>query len=68
MHDASGERSTFSGSPRTRWLVIVPGGTEEYPLETKLRERLADAHFAISDVSGGQTLLELPPARGPESC
>lgn len=57
VHDASGERSIQWLSP-DEWLVIVPGG-EEYPLETKLRERLADAHFAISDVSGGQTLLEL---------
>jgi len=55
--DASGERSIQWLSP-DEWLVIVPGG-EEFPLETQLRERLGDAHFAISDVSGGQTVLEL---------
>lgn len=57
VQDASGERSIQWLSP-DEWLVIVPGG-EEFPLETKLREHLGDAHFAISDVSGGQTLLEL---------
>ncbi|MGP9766106.1 sarcosine oxidase subunit gamma [Halomonas sp. AOP13-D3-9] len=57
VHDASGERSIQWLSP-DEWLVIVPGG-EEFPLETQLRERLGDAHFAISDVSGGQTVLEL---------
>ncbi|WP_386080741.1 sarcosine oxidase subunit gamma [Vreelandella sp. F11] len=55
--DASSERSIQWLSP-DEWLVIVPGG-EEFPLETQLRERLGDAHFAISDVSGGQTVLEL---------
>ena len=57
VQDASGERSIQWLSP-DEWLVIVPGG-EEFPLETQLRERLGDAHFAISDVSGGQTVLEL---------
>ncbi|WP_197567262.1 sarcosine oxidase subunit gamma [Billgrantia diversa] len=55
--DASGERSIQWLSP-DEWLVIVPGG-EVFELETRLRERLADAHYAISDVSGGQTLVEL---------
>ncbi|MDQ7728238.1 sarcosine oxidase subunit gamma family protein [Halomonas sp. SpR8] len=57
VQDASGERSIQWLSP-DEWLVIVPGG-EEFPLETKLRDYLGSAHFAISDVSGGQTLLEL---------
>lgn len=57
VQDDSGERSIQWLSP-DEWLVIVPGG-EEFPLETQLRERLGDAHFAISDVSGGQTVLEL---------
>ncbi|WP_249975572.1 sarcosine oxidase subunit gamma [Vreelandella olivaria] len=57
VQDASGERSIQWLSP-DEWLVIVPGG-EEFPLETRLRERLGSAHYAISDVSGGQTLLEL---------
>jgi sarcosine oxidase subunit gamma len=57
VQDASGERSIQWLSP-DEWLLIVPGG-EECPLETKLRDYLGSAHFAISDVSGGQTLLEL---------
>lgn len=40
------------------WLLIVPGG-EEFALEGKLREALGDAHYAIVNVSGGQTLIEL---------
>ncbi|MBB3192523.1 sarcosine oxidase subunit gamma [Halomonas cerina] len=55
--DADGERSVQWLSP-DEWLVIVPGG-EEFALEAKLREVLGDAHFAITDVSGGQTLVEL---------
>lgn len=55
--DASGERSVQWLSP-DEWLVIVPGG-EEFALENRLREALGDAHFAITDVSGGQTLVEL---------
>ncbi|WP_431024108.1 sarcosine oxidase subunit gamma [Halomonas sp. H5] len=57
VQDERGERSIQWLSP-DEWLVIVPGG-EEFELETQLRERLGDAHYAISDVSGGQTLLEL---------
>jgi len=55
--DAEGERSIQWLSP-DEWLVIVPGG-EEFTLENRLREALAGAHFAISNVSGGQTLVEL---------
>ncbi|GHE22414.1 sarcosine oxidase subunit gamma [Halomonas urumqiensis] len=61
--DESGERSIQWLSP-DEWLVIVPGG-EEFDLEGKLREALGDAHdssdnhYAIVNVSGGQTLLEL---------
>lgn len=55
--DASGERSIQWLSP-DEWLVIVPGG-EEFALEGKLRKALGDAHYAIVNVSGGQTLLEL---------
>ncbi|WP_144983700.1 sarcosine oxidase subunit gamma [Halomonas sp. C22] len=57
VQDDSGERSIQWLSP-DEWLVIVPGG-EEFPLEMALRERLGDAHYAISDVSGGQTVLEI---------
>ncbi|HSH47917.1 MAG TPA: sarcosine oxidase subunit gamma family protein [Halomonas sp.] len=55
--DASGERSVQWLSP-DEWLVIVPGG-EEFELENRLREKLGDAHFAILNASGGQTLVEL---------
>lgn len=55
--DASGERSIQWLSP-DEWLLIVPGG-EEATLEGKLREVLGDAHYAIVNASGGQTLLEL---------
>ncbi|SEL88879.1 sarcosine oxidase subunit gamma [Halomonas daqiaonensis] len=55
--DASGERSIQWLSP-DEWLLIVPGG-EEFDLEGRLRQRLGDASFAIVNVSGGQTLLEL---------
>ncbi len=55
--DATGERSVQWLSP-DEWLVIVPGG-EEFALENRLRAVLGDAHFAIIDVSGGQTLIEL---------
>lgn len=55
--DANGERSVQWLSP-DEWLVIVPGG-EELDIEQRLRDALGDAHYAIVDVSGGQTLVEL---------
>ncbi|ATG74280.1 sarcosine oxidase subunit gamma [Zobellella denitrificans] len=39
------------------WLIIVEGGREGQ-LEAQLREQLS-GHYAITDVSGGQTVLEL---------
>jgi len=39
------------------WLIIVASGTE-YDVEQKLRGALT-GHFAVSDISGAQTLLEL---------
>ncbi|SDL23850.1 sarcosine oxidase subunit gamma [Modicisalibacter muralis] len=56
-HDESGERSIQWLSP-DEWLVIVPGG-EEFELENRLREQMGDAHFAIVNVGGGQTVIEL---------
>lgn len=61
--DASGERSVQWLSP-DEWLVIVPGG-EEFELEQRLRDALGDAHYAIVDVSGGQTLVSL---EGEKAC
>jgi sarcosine oxidase, subunit gamma len=55
--DEGGERSIQWLSP-DEWLLIVPGG-EEFALEGQLREALGDAHYAIVNVSGGQTLLEI---------
>lgn len=55
--DEIGERSIQWLSP-DEWLLIVPSG-EEFLLEARLREALGDAHYAIVNVSGGQTLLEL---------
>lgn len=45
------------------WLLIVPGG-REFDTERRLRECLA-GHFAVMNVSGAQTVLELsgPAAR-----
>ncbi|TFH85508.1 sarcosine oxidase subunit gamma family protein [Billgrantia azerbaijanica] len=57
VQDAEGVRSVQWLSP-DEWLLIVPGG-EEFELENRLRAALDDAHFAISNVSGGQTLVEL---------
>jgi sarcosine oxidase subunit gamma len=39
------------------WLIIVAGG-KEAQTEENLRANLS-GHFAVSDVSGGQTILEL---------
>ncbi|WP_275287863.1 sarcosine oxidase subunit gamma [Halomonas elongata] len=55
--DASGERSVQWISP-DEWLLIVPGG-EEFELENRLRGALGDAHFAITNVGGGQTVIDL---------
>ena len=61
--DESGQRSIQWLSP-DEWLLIVPGG-EEFTLEGQLREALGGArdtsvkHYAIVNVSGGQTLIEL---------
>jgi len=39
------------------WLIIVEGGIEA-ALEDKLRQFL-NGHFAVSDISGAQTMLEI---------
>ena len=41
----------------TEWLVTVEGGTEA-GVEARLRQTL-NGHFAVVDVSGGQTLVRL---------
>ncbi|MBF2964753.1 sarcosine oxidase subunit gamma family protein, partial [Pseudomonas aeruginosa] len=55
---ASGETSLQWLAP-DEWLLIVPGG-EEYAVEQRLRQALGEElHYAVVNVSGGQTLLEL---------
>jgi sarcosine oxidase, subunit gamma len=54
---ASGETSLQWLSP-DEWLLIVPSG-EEFATEQKLRAALEGQHFAIVNVSGGQTIVEL---------
>jgi sarcosine oxidase subunit gamma len=39
------------------WLIIIEGGTEA-AIEDKLRQTLT-GHFAVSDISGAQTMLEI---------
>ncbi len=51
-----GESSIQWTSP-DEWLIIVPGGSE-FATEMRLRECLG-GHFAVINVSGGQTVLEL---------
>lgn len=57
VSDSSGEISAQWLSPE-EWLLIVPEG-REFELENRLRAALGAAHFAIVNVSGAQTLLEL---------
>lgn len=52
----NGEASMYWLAPN-EWLVIVGAGTE-FEIETRLRQTLR-GHFAIVDVSGGQTLVRL---------
>ncbi len=53
---ASGETQVYCLSPN-EWLLVVVGGTEA-ELERCLRESL-NGHFAVVDLSGGQTLMNL---------
>ncbi|EIV8403601.1 sarcosine oxidase subunit gamma [Escherichia coli] len=55
--NASGAYSAQWLSP-DEWLLIVPPG-EAFSVETRLRAEMGDEHYAITDISGGQTLLEL---------
>ncbi|WP_143806235.1 sarcosine oxidase subunit gamma, partial [Pantoea latae] len=55
--DASGTYSAQWLSP-DEWLLIVPPG-EAWRVESQLRAEMGGEHYAITDVSGGQTLLEL---------
>ena len=52
----SGDICIYWMSPN-EWMLTVPGGTEA-EVEVRLRENLS-GHFAIVDVSGGQTSINL---------
>lgn len=59
---ANGELSLQWLAP-DEWLLVVPRG-EEFASERRLREALGDElHYAVVNVSGGQTLLELKGAK-----
>jgi sarcosine oxidase subunit gamma len=53
---ANGGTSVFWLGP-TEWLVLVDDGTQA-EVEDRLRQTLT-GHFAVVDISGGQTLLRL---------
>lgn len=61
--NVEGEKSVQWLAP-DEWLAILPSGSE-FKTEKALREELGDASYAIVNVSGGQTVLELsgPDAR-----
>ena len=47
------------------WLITTPGGTG-FEVEQKLREAIGDTHFAIVNVSGGQTVITVDGADAEE--
>lgn len=57
LHGDDARGVSVQWSSPDEWLIIVPAG-EEYANELRLREAL-DGHFAVVNVSGGQTLLTL---------
>lgn len=57
INDETREMSVQWISP-DEWLLIVAGG-KEFDTENRLRAALGDQHFSITNVSGGQTLLQL---------
>lgn len=59
----SGERSLRWISP-DEWLLVLPG-KEAFQVERQLREAIL-GHYAVVNVSGGQTLLELSGVRAIE--
>lgn len=53
----SNEVTVYWVSP-DEWLAIMPNG-RGFELENELRTAIGDTHFALVNVSGGQTLLSL---------
>jgi len=54
---AQNSETTIMWLSPDEWLIIVAGGTEA-AVEEKLRQSLR-GHFAVSDISGAQTMLEI---------
>jgi sarcosine oxidase subunit gamma len=54
---AQNDDATIMWLSPDEWLIIVEGGREE-TIEATLRESIT-GHFAVSDISGGQTILEI---------
>lgn len=54
---AKGELAQIMWLAPDEWLIVVASGSE-YDVEQKLRSYLK-GHFAVSDISGAQTILEL---------
>jgi sarcosine oxidase subunit gamma len=54
---AQNSESTIMWLSPDEWLIIIEGGTEA-AVEDKLRQSLS-GHFAVSDISGAQTMLEI---------
>ncbi|MEP1384793.1 MAG: sarcosine oxidase subunit gamma family protein [Paraglaciecola sp.] len=54
---AQNDDTTIMWLSPDEWIILVEGGKEE-ATEASLRSNLT-GHFAVSDISGGQTILEL---------
>jgi sarcosine oxidase subunit gamma len=54
---AQNSETTIMWLSPDEWLIIVAGGTEA-AVEEKFRQALR-GHFAVSDISGAQTILEI---------
>ncbi len=54
---AKGDMAQIIWLAPDEWLVVVASGTE-FDIEQKLRSTLK-GHFAVSDISGAQTIIEL---------
>lgn len=57
MHQNQQKGSSIQWISPDEWLIVVQGGTE-YETEIALRDAIS-GHFAVVNVSGGQTLLTL---------
>ncbi|MAY69866.1 MAG: sarcosine oxidase subunit gamma [Halomonas sp.] len=55
---SQGERASLQWLSPDEWLAVLPQG-DAFRVETALRSALGDASVAFSDVSAGQTVIEL---------